>query len=76
MVYDGAGGTIQNIIKHSDDYLNDEANTVIGLDVRDYKEELNDMINQVFENRQNSKYFYGISIFANHYYSDWGKEIN
>ena len=76
MVYDGAGGTIQNIIKHSDDYLNDEANTVIGLDVRDYREELNDMINQVFENRQNSKYFYGISIFANHYYSDWGKEIN
>ena len=76
MVYDGAGGTIQNIIKHTDDYINDNANTVIGLAVRDYNENLNEMIDTVFEQRKNSTYFYGISIYSNHYYSDWGNEIN
>ena len=76
MVYDGAGGTIRNIIKHTDDYINDNANTVIGLAVRDYNENLDDMIEQVFENRENSNYFYGVAIYSNHYYSDWGEEIN
>ena len=76
MVYSGAGGSLENIMKHTEDYIEDKANTVIGIAVRDYNETLNDMINKIYENRKNSSYFCGISIFANHYYSDWGKEIN
>ncbi len=75
MVYSGAGGSFENIIKHSEDYLEDKANTVIGIAVEDFNENLDDMINQVIEYRKNSNYFYGISIYANHYYSDWGEPL-
>ena len=76
MIYSGAGGSFENIMKHTNDYIEDKANTVIGIAVRDYNNSLNDMINKIYENRKNLSYFYGISIFANHYYSDWGSEIN
>ena len=72
MVYDGAGGTIERIIKNTNDYIDDYANTVIGLAIRDYNETLDKMINLVFQRRQQSKYFHGISIFSNHHYSNWG----
>ena len=72
MIYSGAGNTLSDILKHSDDYLNDQANIIIGLAVLDHNDNLNNMINQVIENRKNSSYFYGISIFSNHKYSDWG----
>ena len=76
MIYSGAGGSLESIMKHSEEYLEDKANTFIGIDVRDYNEGLEDMINKVYANRKNSTYFYGISIFSNNYYSDWGKELN
>ena len=76
MVYSGAGGSLESIMKHTEDYIEDKANTVIGIAVRDYNNTLNDMINKIYENRKNSSYFYGISIFANHYYSDWGNPID
>ena len=72
MIYDGAGNTLSDILKHSDDYLNDKANTVIGLAVLDHGDYLQNIINQVVENRKNSSYFYGISLFSNHKFSDWG----
>ena len=72
MIYDGAGNTLSDILKHSDDYLNDKANTVIGLAVLDHGDNLQNIINQVVENRKNSSYFYGISLFSNHKFSDWG----
>ena len=75
MVYSGAGGSFENIIKHSEDYLEDKANTVIGIAVEDFNENLDDMVNQVIDYRKNSNYFYGISIYANHYYSDWGEPL-
>lgn len=75
MIYSGAGGSFENIIKHSEDYLEDKANTVIGIAVKDFNENLDNMINQVIEYRKNSLYFYGISIYSNHYYSDWGNPL-
>lgn len=52
MIYDGAGNTLSDILKHSDDYLNDKANTVIGLAVLDHGDNLQNIINQVVENRK------------------------
>ena len=75
MIYDGAGNNLDDIIKHSEDYINDKANSVIGLDVRYHGDNLENIINQVVEYRKNSSYFYGISIFSNHHYSDWGSEL-
>ena len=75
MIYDGAGDTLADIIKHSDDYINDKANSVIGLDVRYHGDNLDNIMNQVVEYRKNSSYFHGISVFSNHYYSDWGSEL-
>jgi len=75
MIYDGAGNNLDDILKHSEDYLEDKANTVIGLAVKDHKDNLDNIINQVIENRKNSNYFCGISIFSNHHYDDWGADI-
>ena len=72
MVYSGAGNTIKDIIKHSDDYISDNSNTVIGISVKEHGENLPNIMNQVFENRKNSRCFYGVAIFSNHYYNDWG----
>ena len=72
MVYSGAGNTIKDIIKHSDDYISDNSNTVIGISVKDHGENLPNIMSQVFENRKNASCFYGIAIFSNHYYNDWG----
>ena len=64
--------TLNDILKHSQDYIDDKANTIIGLAVLDHNDNLQNIINQVIENRKNSSYFYGISIFSNHKYSDLG----
>ena len=64
--------TLNDILKHSQDYIDDKANTIIGVAVLDHNDNLQNIINQVIENRKNSSYFYGISIFSNHKYSDWG----
>ena len=72
MVYSGAGDTIKDIIKHSDDYISDNSNTVIGISVKEHGDNLLNIMNQVFENRKNSSCFYGVAIFSNRYYSDWG----
>jgi len=74
MVYSGAGDTIQDIIKHSDDYISDNSNTVIGISVKEHGENLPNIMNQVFESRKASSYFYGVAIFSNRYYSDWGND--
>ena len=75
MIYSGAGNSLKDILKNSEDYITDKANTIIGLAVRDHGENLTNIINQVVENRKNSSYFYGISIFSNHHYDDWGNEF-
>ena len=72
MVYSGAGNTIKDIIKHSDDYISDNSNTVIGISVKEHGENLPNIISQVFEDRKNASCFYGVAIFSNHYYNDWG----
>ena len=64
--------TLNDILKHSQDYIDDKANIIIGVAVLDHNDNLQNIINQVIENRKNSSYFYGISIFSNHKYSDWG----
>ena len=76
MVYSGAGGTLKDILKHTEDYITDNANLVIGISVKEHNETLNEITNQIIEKRKNSTYFYGISIFSNNYYNDWGNEIN
>lgn len=75
MIYSGAGGTFKNVIQHSEEYLEDKANTVIGIAVEDFNENLNDIADQIIEYRKNSTYFYGIAIYSNHHYSDWGKPL-
>ena len=75
MIYSGAGGTFKNVIKHSEEYLEDKANTVIGIAVKDFNENLNNIADQIIEYRKNSTYFYGIAIYSNHHYSDWGKPL-
>lgn len=75
MIYDGAGNTLDDLLKHSEDYLEDKANIVIGLAVKDHKDNLENIINQVIEKRKNSSYFYRISIFSNHLYDNWGADI-
>eukprot|EP00833_Pecoramyces_ruminatium_P006241 jgi/Orpsp1_1/1180273/evm.model.c7180000072746.1 len=77
MIYDGAGGTAERVIQRARDYLTDPANTVIGIDVRDYNENLLSNVTTIIDRSRNDypDYFNGISIYSNHRYDDWGSEI-
>ncbi|ORX75984.1 hypothetical protein BCR32DRAFT_329570 [Anaeromyces robustus] len=72
MIYDGAGGTVEKVISNSEDYITDNVSTVIGIAVNDYNyNNFNNIIQEIKKRRRESKYFKGISIFANHLYPDW-----
>ncbi|ORX41764.1 hypothetical protein BCR36DRAFT_587789 [Piromyces finnis] len=72
MIYDGAGGTVDKVISRSEDYITDNAATVIGIAISDYDNaSFNAIIQSITNIRGESDYFNGISVFANHLYSDW-----
>ena len=74
MIYDGAGDTNDDVIKHANDYLNDGAPTCIGMaytDHPDIKNDANAVINSILTNQTRTQYLYGVSVFSNHKYSDW-----
>lgn len=76
MIYDGGEDALKNIMSHSKDYINDNSNLIIGLSVVKLGDNnINSMIEQVIENRKNASCFYGIAVFSNHYYNNWGDEI-
>ena len=76
MIYDGGDDALKNIMSHSKDYINDNSNLIIGLSVVKLGDNnINSMIEQVIENRKNASCFYGIAVFSNHYYNNWGDEI-
>lgn len=72
MIYDGAGGSVKKVIERSNDYFNDNVGVVIGISVKDYDYLIfNNVIEEIKNIRASNQFFYGISIFANHYYPDW-----
>jgi len=72
MIYDGAGGSVQKVISHSEDYITDNAATVIGIAVKDYDyNSFQNITQEIMNIRSNSNYFNGISVYANIYYPDW-----
>jgi len=76
MIYDGAGGSVEEVVNKSKDYIiNDGVATVIGIAVQDYEySKFNSVVNEIKKIRNegtNSEYFNGFSVFANIYYPDW-----
>ncbi|KAG4091264.1 hypothetical protein H8356DRAFT_1004086 [Neocallimastix lanati (nom. inval.)] len=78
MIYDGAGGTAERVLNRAEDYLTDNASTVIGIAYADYNENLNSTVTTIIERSKmnHPNYFNGISIFSNHLYEDWGNELD
>jgi hypothetical protein len=78
MIYDGAGGTADRVLQRAKDYLTDEAGTVIGMAAADYHGTLQSNVTTVIERSRSDfpDYFNGISIFSNHHYDDWGKDLD
>ncbi|ORX75985.1 hypothetical protein BCR32DRAFT_249110 [Anaeromyces robustus] len=72
MIYDGAGGTVERVISRSEDYITDNASTVIGIAVEDYDyDKFNNIAQEIKNIRKESQYFNGISVYSNHHYPDW-----
>ena len=72
MIYDGAGGTVEKVIEKSNDYINDGAYTVIGIGIEEYEyNKFDSVINGIFEIRNESKFFSGVSVYPNYLYPDW-----
>ena len=75
MIYDGAGGSVEDLVDKSRDYIMDGAATVIGIAVNDYDYgkfyEVINKIKQIRCESSNSDYFNGFSVFANILYPDW-----
>jgi len=69
---DGTGGSIDKVIEYSEDFFLDKASTAIGISVEDYDySDFDDVLHEIRGNRKDSKYYKGISIFANYLYPDW-----
>jgi hypothetical protein len=78
MIYDGAGGTAERVLNCAEDYLSDNASTVIGIAYADYNENLSSTVATIVERSKmnHPDYFNGIAIFSNHHYKDWGKNLD
>ena len=71
MIYDGAGGTIQKVVKRMQDYLGDNVPTVAGMDVQDYNSEFTDAWMGVTNELISNSSFYGVSIYSQERYPEW-----
>ena len=54
------------------DKINDRAYTVIGIGIEEYEyNKFDSVINGIFEIRNESKFFSGVSVYPNYLYPDW-----
>ncbi|ORX85589.1 hypothetical protein BCR32DRAFT_290573 [Anaeromyces robustus] len=71
-IFNNSGSTIEKIIDCSEDFIEDKVSTVIGIAVDNYDyNQFQNVTQEIKNNRKKSKYFKGISVFANHLYPDW-----
>jgi hypothetical protein len=79
MLYDGLGDTAADIIKFARMYLDDNVSTVTGIKYSEHEADFDNVVDQVrntFTTEVGTKdIYYGVSVYVNHEYSDWGSEI-
>lgn len=83
MIYDEAGPSSEAVITkmHENGYIGDGAATLVGMGVEEFAsisdldKNVQEVIDYAKSNSNCYEKFYGISIFANHKYPDWGQTV-